>query len=369
MSPTSYQTAPPRISKSGIIAHKHAHAIAPEGASKARAGAFQDTLSRKVCLQSMRSKNPVTGVPVIDIPTLDASTLAQIDAACIEWGFFHVTGHGVARTVRDNTLARMREFFALPRPQKLAVERTATNSWGFYDRELTKNTPDWKEIFDIGPPETSGPMAGASPQWPDEPVAFRPAMEIFAREAKRVAYRVLEAISINLGLPPDALRVFFSDHTSFLRLNYYPVCDDPAPPDSPTVPKGGHLAIGHHTDAGAVTVLLQDDQTGLQVLHDGAWSNLTPVPGTLTINIGDVVQVWSNDRYPAPLHRVTAHAGRERFSAPFFFNPAYATDFAPMVGRPRYRTINWGEYRAARSAGDYADFGEEIQISHFRLHA
>ena len=59
----------------------------------------------------MRAKNPVTGVPVIDISSLDARTLAQIDSACIEWGFFHVTGHGVAAGVCEDTLARMREFF------------------------------------------------------------------------------------------------------------------------------------------------------------------------------------------------------------------------------------------------------------------
>ena len=314
--------------------------------------------------------NPVQDVPVIDIASLDAHTLAHIDAACIEWGFFHVTGHGVAQVVLDRTMANMREFFALPRARKLDVERTATNSWGFYDRELTKNVPDWKEIFDVGPPGSTGPMAATKPQWPAEPAAFRPTMETFAGQTERVAYRVLTAISLNLGQRPETLGAFFGDaHTSFLRLNYYPVCADPAPPDAPTVPERGHLAIGHHTDAGAVTVLLQDEQPGLQVLHDGAWCNVQPVPGTLTINIGDVVQVWSNGRYPAPVHRVTAHASRERFSAPFFFNPAYATDFAPLLGPPRYRTINWGEYRAARSAGDYADIGEEIQISHFRKRA
>ena len=317
-------------------------------------------------LGPMRTDFPVTGVPVIDISALDARTLSRIDEACLEWGFFHVTGHGVGKTVCDNTLTGMRQFFALPRARKLAVERTATNSWGFYDRELTKNVPDWKEIFDVGPAGTAGPTAAASPQWPAEPATFRPALETFAREAERVAHRILTAISINLGQGPDALRASFRDHTSFLRLNYYPACDDPAPPDSPTVPECGHLGISHHTDAGAVTVLLQDDQPGLQVLHDGTWCDVHPVPDTLTINIGDVVQVWSNDRYPAPLHRVTAHASHERFSAPFFFNPAYDTDFAPLIGPPRYRTINWGEYRAARSAGDYADIGEEIQISHFR---
>ena len=173
-----------------------------------------------------------------------------------------------------------------------------------------------------------------------------------------MAYRVLSAISINLGHGPEALRAFFGPtHTSFLRLNSYPVCDDPAPADSPTIPQRGHFAIGYHTDAGAVTVLLQDDQPGLQVLHEGAWRTVTPVPGALTINIGDIVQVWSNDRYPAPLHRVTAHASRERFSAPFFFNPTYETDFAPLLGPPRYRAINWGEYRAAFPSTPFAPSG------------
>ena len=338
------------------------------GAFGAYSATFEVVPPGRYAWRPMQTEIPATGVPVIEISSLDARTLARIDRACVEWGFFHVTGHGVPKAVCDNTLSEMREFFALPRSRKLAVERTASNSWGFYDRELTKNVPDWKEIFDVGPAGSAGPIA-ASPQWPVEPATFRPALETFAREAERVAHRILAAISINLGQGADALRTFFRDHTSFLRLNHYPVCDDPAPPDSATVPEYGHLAIGHHTDAGAVTVLLQDDQPGLQVLHDGGWSNVTPVPGTLTINIGDVVQVWSNDRYPAPLHRVTAHASRERFSAPFFFNPDYDTDFAPLVGPPRYRTINWGEYRAARSAGDYADIGEEIQISHFRRQA
>ena len=89
------------------------------------------------------------------------------------------------------------------------------------------------------------------------------------------------------------------------------------------------------------------------------------------INIGDMVQVWSNDRYQAALHRVTANSENARYSAPFFLNPAYHTDYAPLPSTiderhpARYRTINWGEFRGLRAAGDYADYGEEIQISHY----
>ncbi len=91
------------------------------------------------------------------------------------------------------------------------------------------------------------------------------------------------------------------------------------------------------------------------------------------INIGDIVQVWSNDRYEAPLHRVLASTGTPRYSAPFFFNPTYTTDYAPLPSlcdeteQLRYKPINWGEFRAGRAAGDYADYGEEIQISQFRV--
>ena len=89
------------------------------------------------------------------------------------------------------------------------------------------------------------------------------------------------------------------------------------------------------------------------------------------MNIGDIVQVWSNDRYTAALHRGLVSADAERFSAPFFFNPAYSTEYAPLPSTvdaqhpPRYRPINWGEFRARRAAGDYADHGEYHSISHY----
>jgi isopenicillin N synthase-like dioxygenase len=174
----------------------------------------------------------------------------------------------------------------------------------------------------------------------------------------------LQGISQNLGMPRDYLAERFGQpHSSFLRLNYYPLCSDPQ----------DHLGISHHTDAGALTVLLTDAQPGLQFLHQGVWHTVEPVAGALTVNIGDIVQVWSNDRYAAPLHRVLASSTSRRYSAPFFYNPSYDTDYAPLDGvvsaeaPPRYRPINWGEFRAGRAAGDYADAGEEIQISHFRL--
>ncbi len=315
-------------------------------------------------------------VPVIDLSKLHAggSGLEQLDEACRRWGFLQVTHHGIDEALIESVHAQTRAFFALPFEEKQSLVRTDLNVWGFYDRELTKNTRDWKEIFDVGAAADEGPLAGARPQWPESLEGFQTTIQAFMAECRRVGGELLQGISLNLGMPQECLLEHFTDDdTSFLRLNYYPVCDDPAPPDAPTVPQAGHLGINRHTDAGALTVLLQDEHPGLQVLHEGEWCIVAPRRDALVINIGDIVQVWSNDIYTAALHRVIASSDAARYSVPYFFNPAYETDYAPLPSvcdesRPaRYGPINWGEFRAGRAAGDYADYGEEIQISHFRI--
>ncbi len=316
----------------------------------------------------------LTHIPVIDLRRLDhdAGVLHEVHEACRDWGFFQVVGHELPRELIDATHASMRSFFALPLEAKYAIERSATNSWGYYDRELTKNTRDWKQVFDVGPDETEGPLAGMKAQWPRSLPDFQPVIAAFSNACEALSFRILDAIARCLQTPAAQLRsAFMPRHSSFLRLNYYPLCTDPAPLDSP-VGAPGNFGINHHTDSGAITILLQDGQPGLQVYRRGTWTLVEPNPDALVVNIGDVVQVWSNDRYPAALHRVIASHATERYSAPFFFNPAPRANYAPLPSvlsesePARYRPINWGEFRASRTAGDYADYGDEIQISHYR---
>jgi len=186
--------------------------------------------------------------------------------------------------------------------------------------------------------------------------------------------RLIGAISVNLGMPRDYLNRYFRPaHSSFLRLNYYPVCPAPERPVDVRTPRAGHLGVNHHTDAGALTLLLQDEQPGLEVFRAGQWHLVAPRADALVINIGDIVQVWSNDQYRAALHRVLANSTAERFSAPCFLNPDYRAHYAPLPttvtpeNPAQYRPINWGEFRARRAAGDYADHGEEVQIDHYRI--
>jgi isopenicillin N synthase-like dioxygenase len=314
-----------------------------------------------------------SSVPVIDAARLsDSASLRAIDEACRDWGFFQVIHHGIESEVIGALYSEMRAFFALSSEAKHRIRRSADNPWGFYDRELTKNTRDWKEIFDCGPREG---WALRTP-WPAERPGFRLALRAFAASCERLTFRLLATISLNLGMPAEHLEAGFRPHhASFLRLNYYPVCPEPAQPSGVRTPSAGHLGVNHHTDAGALTLLLQDDQPGLEVLRDGRWHLVEPRRDALVINVGDIVQVWSNDRYRAALHRVRASVDRARYSVPFFFNPAGHTIYAPLpttvdrLSPPRYRPIRWGEFRALRAAGDYADCGEEVQIHHYRTEA
>ncbi len=315
-----------------------------------------------------------TPLPVLDLAALErgGDALRALDDVCAEWGAFHLVGHGVSPATQAEALAQMRAFFALPVAAKRAIERTETNPWGWFDRELTKNRRDWKEIFDFGPPIARGPLAGSQPQFPAELPDFRAFLEGWFATCHALSLRALDVCARALGAPPAALRSAFApEHTSFLRLNFYPPCPAPAPHDL-ALDGDGELGIRHHTDSGALTILLHDAHPGLQVWQGGSFRLVRPLPGAFVVNLGDILQVWSNDRWRAPLHRVIAHADRQRISAPYFLNPSVDAVYAPLpsqcgAARPaRYRAIAWAEFRARRAAGDYADVGEEVQISDWR---
>ena len=103
--------------------------------------------------------------------------------------------------------------------------------------------------------------------------------------------------------------------------------------------------------------------------HEGRWARVIPAEGCLTINIGDMMQVLSNRKYRAPIHRVLGDPSRPRWSAPFFYNPSYDALVAPVssAGEPKYRPLSWSEFRRRRFEGDFGDNGSEVQISEWEI--
>lgn len=194
--------------------------------------------------------------------------IGDVGRACEEWGFFQVTGHGVPLSLVNDTEKIAKEFFDLPLAEKRGIRRTFDNFLGYNESELTKNRRDWKEVVDMAcggslelPREVRGEEASDdnvvySNQWPENPSGFRDVCERYIVATETLASHVMGLISLSLGLPFDHFHPSFEGSTSFMRMNYYPKCPIP----------DLILGVGRHKDSGALTVLVQDEVGGLQVL-------------------------------------------------------------------------------------------------------
>ncbi|XP_058069272.1 protein DMR6-LIKE OXYGENASE 2-like [Magnolia sinica] len=328
------------------------------------------------------------GIPLIDLSPLNSvgpggrqslsGLIAEVGAACRDWGFFQVINHGVPLDLLDQIGSAAKQFFALSPEEKQKVRRDEVNSLGYYDTEHTKNVRDWKEVFDfvVHDPTVIPASYEADDQevqelrnrWPTYPPELREASMEYARAVEKLAFKLLELISLSLDLPADRLNGFFKEQTSLLRLNHYPPCPDP------------HLAlgVGHHKDPGGLTVLAQDDVGGLDVKRktDGEWVRVKPIPDSYIINVGDIIQVWSNDRYESAEHRVSLNSEKERFSIPLFFSPAHHVMVKPLEelvseeNPTKYKEYNWGKFVKTRKQSNFKKLDvENLQISHLKISA
>ena len=101
---------------------------------------------------------------------------------------------------------------------------------------------------------------------------------------------------------------------------------------------------------------------------------MEPKPGALIVNVGDLLQAWSNDRYRSVEHRVMATAASERFSVAFFLCPAYDALIRPRSSTagggdrppPRYKSFTFGEYRN-QIREDVRLTGRKLGLQRFRI--
>ncbi|KAE8667862.1 2-oxoglutarate (2OG) and Fe(II)-dependent oxygenase superfamily protein [Hibiscus syriacus] len=296
----------------------------------------------------------VDEIPVIDLSASETEKLAMEIGKAVE---------KVAKA-----------FFHLPIEEKRKVKRDELNFTCYHDEEHTKNIRDWKEVFDMLIQEPT--ILPASPDPDDEeleatltsglriPLSLETCLE-YCRVVEKLAFRLLELISISLGLAANRLGELFKHQTGPLRLNYYPPCPFPELA----------LGVGRHSDGGALTVLVQDDVGGLQIRSqsDGEWIPIKPILNAYIINIGDNLQVWSNDLYVSAEHRVVVNSQRERFSIPFFFFPSHYVTMKPLEELVndkilmKYKEYNWGKYYVTQNGSNYKKLdAENVQIEDFK---
>ncbi len=195
--------------------------------------------------------------------------------------------------------------------------------------------PDYKEYFQIGlelpvddPAVLAGqPLRGPN-QWPEELPGFQKAFSRYFDEIALCGQTLLAAVAASLGIAQDFFVAKYEKPLQRTQAVYYP--------PHPERHEGELFGVAPHTDYGCVTLLWQDDVGGLEVLHrSGRWVAATPIPDTLVINIGDLLQRWSNDRYISSQHRVINRSGRERLSIATFYDPDFTATVDPAdLGLP-----------------------------------
>ncbi|KAF7025155.1 hypothetical protein CFC21_037383 [Triticum aestivum] len=283
-------------------------------------------------------------VPVIDLGRLLAGgrdeEAARLRSACEDWGFFQVVNHGIPEEILEEMKRNVMEFFALPLAEKaaLAQEPGGVEGYGQAFVVSEEQTLDWADMLFL---LTQPPSYRDLHLWPSRPSTFKNCLESYSVEVQRVAGELLGAMAENLGVRDhsDLTRLAASQS---VRMNYYPPC--------PEAHVDRMLGLSPHSDAVGLTLLLQVSPVpGLQIRRNGGWLPVTPLPGALIVNVGDVIEVLTNGKYKSVEHRAVVNTREERMSMATFHNGNFGTTYGPLkevVGEeePRYRNVSVEEY-------------------------
>ena len=178
------------------------------------------------------------------------------------------------------------------------------------------------------PPDHASVLAGEKlrgpNEWPAEVPELQAAMEAYYAAMSRCAAALLRAVAVSLDLAPD----FFAPHYGLPLQRTQAIFYPPQPPDDQE-----GFGVAPHTDFGCITLLWQDHSGGLEVRErqSGAWIPAPPLPGTLVVNVGDLLGRWSNDRFASTPHRVLNRSGHERISIATFYDPDFAAQIDPRA--------------------------------------
>lgn len=274
-------------------------------------------------------------IPVIDVGPMFAGAPgalervgAEVRDACETIGFFYIANHGIPEALIDDAFAQSKRFHALPLAEKRKLKLDQYNI-GFLEmnssthrhstvHKVTK--PNQNESFFVThdrspdhPDRIKGtPLRGGN-YWPDGLPGFREGIMAYFEAVNALGDRLLPAFAVALGLAPDHFAPLFSDENhATLRMLHYP----------PTKLEDNDFGTGPHTDNSFLTILARMEVPGLAVqLPSGEWITPPLIPGTLLVNIGNMLRRMSNDLFLSTPHGVIVEGDRDRYSIAYFHSP------------------------------------------------
>ncbi|XP_009141107.1 probable 2-oxoacid dependent dioxygenase [Brassica rapa] len=257
----------------------------------------------------------------LTIPTIDMgggvfeSTVARkevtekVKDAMEKFGFFQAINHGIPLEVMEKIKEGIRAFHAQdPEARKRFYSREKTKAIKYNSNSDLYDSPaaSWRDTLSCF-------MFPDVPKTDDLPDICREIMLDYSKRVMMFGELIFELISESLGLKPNHLKKMDCAKGLLMLCHCYPPCPEP----------DRTLGATQHTDRSFITILLQDHIGGLQVLHDGYWIDVPPNPNALILNVGDLLQLITNDKFVSVEHRVLANGGEEpRTSiASFFVHP------------------------------------------------
>lgn len=284
-------------------------------------------------------------VPTLDLrraeaaPAERAAFLRDLRKAARDVGFFYLVGHGIEDDLVRKILALTRGFFALPAEEKLAIEMVNSPHFRGYNRagfEHTRGQPDWREQLDVGAERPALLSDRSAPswtrlqgpnQWPAALPELKPTLLAYQDKTTALAIGLLRAFAAALEQPDEVFAQIYSPAPhQLLKLIRYPgrAADE------------SDQGVGAHKDSGFLTILLQDEEAGLQVEGEQGWIDAPPVPGTFVVNIGEILEMASNGYLRATVHRVLSpRPGIDRYSVAFFLG-ARLDATVPLLSLPAH---------------------------------
>ncbi|XP_047966475.1 2-oxoglutarate-Fe(II) type oxidoreductase hxnY-like isoform X1 [Salvia hispanica] len=308
----------------------------------------------------------------IDLSSPDVqSTVSLLRQVCLDSGFFYVINHGIDKEFMDEVFSQSKRFFNLPNEDKMKLLRNKKNR-GYaplFDQSLDPANQmhgDYKEGYYIGVEvsedhsDAQKPFYGPN-RWPSEDMLpkWRETMEKYFQGALDVAKSISRLLALALGLNVD----FFCQpgilgkSIATLKLLHYE--------DQISEPANGIFGAGAHSDFGLITLLATDDNYGLQICKDKdakpqIWEYVPPLKGAFIVNIGDMLERWSNCFFRSTLHRVLGN-GQERYSIAFFveLNHDCVVECLPTCqsekNPPKFTPIKYEDYLLQRYKDTHVD--------------
>ena len=323
-----------------------------------------------------------SSLPIIDIGPLYRRNMADrkkvaeaIGEAAHEVGFFYIANHPILQSQIDAVYAEAERFFALPLAEKLRhYIAKSPNHRGYVPQFERGDYADEKqrlyEAFDLAldlpeddPDYNQGSRLLGPNQWPALD-GFRETVYDYYRAVSDLSQTLCRAFEIHLKLAPGYFRQFMQKPPSQLRLLHYLENDAPLSEQN--------MQMGAHTDYECFTILHQA-KPALQVLNmAGEWMEAPPIEGTYVINIGDMMEAWSNGHFKSTPHRVV-NSGRERFSLPYFCAADFDTEIKPVSSMvsadkfSRYPKLVAGHHLLGQLLRDFAYLRRRYQQGKLKL--